>query len=104
VLKVEKMLEFFMKAQSSFLASLAKFSYVSQRVFLYLIYQGFCGREEEDREDTKQQEEDDKYLDGDGCGMGDGQGEQNVSNEIEHEEQLEGLKNYESEEEKEQEK
>jgi midasin len=31
--------------------------------------------------------------------MGDGQGENNVSNEIENEEQLEGLKNYESEEE-----
>jgi len=31
--------------------------------------------------------------------MGDGEGQQNVSNEIEHEEQLEGLKNYESEEE-----
>jgi len=32
--------------------------------------------------------------------MGDGKGgEQNISNEIEHEEQLEGLKNYESEEE-----
>ena len=34
--------------------------------------------------------------------MGDGQGENNVSNEIEHEEQLEGLKNYESEEEEKQ--
>lgn len=31
--------------------------------------------------------------------MGDGEGKQNVSKEIEHEEQLEGLKNYESEEE-----
>jgi len=37
--------------------------------------------------------------------MGDGQGgEQNVSNQIEHEEQLEGLKNYESDEEKKEEK
>ena len=31
--------------------------------------------------------------------MGDGEGQQNVSNQIENEEQLEGLKNYESEEE-----
>jgi midasin len=82
------------------MASLSKFSYVSQRVFLYLIYQGFCGKEEKDEEDDEDQKNaDDKYLDGDDCGMGDGQGENNVSNEIEHEEQLEGLKNYESEEE-----
>ena len=64
---------------------------------MYLIFQGFCGLDNEDQEDEKQQEADDQYLDG--CGMGDGQGENNVSNEIEHQEQLEGLKNYESDEE-----
>lgn len=33
-------------------------------------------------------------------GMGDGKGgKENISNQIEHEEQVEGLKNYESEEE-----
>jgi len=34
------------------LNSLSKLSYCSQRVFLYLIYQGFCG-EEDDSEDEK---------------------------------------------------
>jgi len=29
--------------QTEFVQSLCKFSYLSQRVFLYLIYQGFCG-------------------------------------------------------------
>lgn len=27
---------------------MAKFSYLALRVFLYLIFQGFCGKEEED--------------------------------------------------------
>eukprot|EP00347_Sterkiella_histriomuscorum_P024492 403330924 len=72
------------------------------RIFIYLIYEGFCGQEEQDDDQNKQdQEEDDKYFEQDGCGMGDGNGgEQNVSNQIEHEEQLEGLKNYDSDEEK----
>jgi len=87
---------FIVKTQAEYLTSLCKFSYVSQRIFLYLIYQGFCG-EDENKDDKEQDQDDDKYLDGDGCGMGDGKGENNVSNEIEHEEQLEGLKNYESE-------
>jgi len=99
VLKVQSVLDFFVRAQSSYLVSLCKFSYLTQRVFLYLIYQGFCGQDDQDQEDEQQREADEKYLDGDGCGMGDGQGQNNVSNEIEHEEQLEGLKNYESEEE-----
>lgn len=97
--KVHGLLDFAMRAQGSYLASLCKFSYLTQRVFLYLIYQGFCGQDDQDHDNQKQNEEDDKYLDGDGCGMGDGEGNQNVSNEIEHEEQLEGLKNYESEDE-----
>lgn len=31
--------------------SLAKFSFISQRVFIYLIFEGFCG--EDDKEDEK---------------------------------------------------
>ena len=98
--RVFNLLGFFLKTQAEFLASMCKFSYVTQRIFLYLIYQGFCGKDEQnDEEQQAEQDQDDKYLDGDGCGMGDGEGQQNVSNEIENEEQLEGLKNYESEEE-----
>jgi len=38
VLKVRSFLEFFLRAQSSYLVSLCKFSYLTQRIFLYLIY------------------------------------------------------------------
>lgn len=72
--KVQGLLDFAMRAQGSYLASLCKFSYLTQRVFLYLIYQGFCGQVDLDHDDQRQNEEDDKYFDGDGCGMGDGQG------------------------------
>lgn len=41
-------------------------------------------------------------LDQDGMGMGDGRGEENVADQIENEEQLEGLKNYESDQEQQQ--
>jgi len=83
--------------------SLAKLSFITQRIFIYLIFEGFCG--EEDKEDENKQDqdqEDDKFFENDGMGMGDGKGgKENVSNQIEHEEQVEGLKNYESEDEKE---
>jgi len=95
--KLHSLLTFIIQSQCAYLASLCKFSYVSQRVFVYLIYQGFCGHDEQDQDEGEDQAADDRYLDG--CGMGDGQGDNNVSNEIEHEEQLEGLKQYESEEE-----
>lgn len=51
--KVKGLLEFAMRAQGSYLASLCKFSYLTQRVFLYLIYQGFCGQEDQDHDDQK---------------------------------------------------
>lgn len=35
------------------LQQMSKFSYVTQRVFLYLIYQGFCGLEEPDDPDEQ---------------------------------------------------
>ena len=91
-------LEYSIDLQAQYIQTLCKFSYLTQRVFLYLIYQGFCGQEEEGDPEVEppsdlEQEE--------GCGLGDGQGgEQNITDQIEHEEQLEGLKNYESEEEK----
>jgi len=66
------------------LASLCKFSYITQRIFVYLIYQGFCGQEDQNNDDNQQ--EDDNQFDMEGCGMGDGKGNKNVSNEIEHEE------------------
>jgi hypothetical protein len=83
------------------LRSLAKFSFITQRIFIYLIFEGFCGEEDkEDEENKENDDQDDKYFENDGMGMGDGKGgKENISNQIEHEEQVEGLKNYESEEE-----
>jgi len=82
-----------------YLRSMAKLAYIAQRIFIYLIFEGFCGLDdkEEDQKQQEQEQEDDKYLEG-GMGMGDaeGGGKENVSKEIEHEEQVEGLKNYES--------
>jgi midasin len=47
-LKVEQLLSFFLHAQAEYLTSLCKFSYVTQRIFLYLIYQGFCGKDDKE--------------------------------------------------------
>jgi|LauGreDrversion4_2_1035121.scaffolds.fasta_scaffold239387_2 midasin (ATPase involved in ribosome maturation) len=82
-----------------YLRSLAKMSFITQRIFIYLIYEGFCGEEDKEEEQNKEQDDDEKMFENDGMGMGDGKGgKENVSKEIEHEEQVEGLKNYESDE------
>jgi hypothetical protein len=100
--RVAGLSRFIMENSYIFLRSLAKFAFISQRIFIYLIFEGFCGVDdkEEDQKQQEQEQEDEKFLDG--MGMGDGKGgQENVSKEIEHEEQLEGLKNYESDQEKE---
>ena len=104
VQRVSGLLRFIMENSYIYLRSLAKLAFISQRIFIYLIFEGFCGEDdkEEDQKQQEQEQEDEKYLDG--MGMGDGKGgKENVSKEIEHEEQLEGLKNYESDQEKEKE-
>lgn len=99
--RVTGLVQFVLENQYLYMRSLAKFSFISQRIFIYLIFEGFCGQDDKEEEDNKDQQEDDKYFENDGMGMGDGKGgKENVSNQIENEEQVEGLKNYESEEEK----
>ena len=39
--------------QSEYLNGLCRLSYLSQRVFIYLIYQGFCGVAEKDDPDVE---------------------------------------------------
>jgi len=51
-----------------------------------LIHNGFCGQESEDEENKEQEEEDNKYFEDDGCGMGEGKGQENVSDQIQDEE------------------
>jgi len=75
-------------------------SYLTQKVFIFLIHNGFCGQDDKDDEENKEQEEEDnKFFEQDGCGMGDGKGQENVSKEIEDEEQLEGLQEFDSDQE-----
>ena len=77
-----------------------KLGYLSQRVFIHLIYQGFCGQEDKDDPDVEPPSDLEAEGEQDGCGLGDGKGgKDNITDQIEHEEQLEGLKNYESEQE-----
>ena len=83
--RFQHLYKFIIKSQFTYLSSLCKFSYVSQRIFLYLIYNGFCGKEEAPP-DNEEQAADDKFFEASGCGMGEGKGEENVSGEIEHEE------------------
>lgn len=87
--KISGLIRFVLENQYLFMRSLAKFSFISQRIFIYLIFEGFCGEDDKEEEDNKQQQdqEDDKYFENDGMGMGDGKGgKENVSKEIEHEE------------------
>jgi hypothetical protein len=79
--RVAGLVKFIMENLYLYLRSLAKFSFISQRIFIYLIYEGFCGEEDKEEEENKeQQEEDDKYFENDGMGMGDGKGgKENVS-------------------------
>ena len=37
----------------TYLTSMFKFGYLSQRVFIHLIYQGFCGQEDKDDPDVE---------------------------------------------------
>ena len=41
--KVKSFLSHLCAVENTYLDSMAKFAYLTQRVFLYLIYQGFCG-------------------------------------------------------------
>ena len=90
--KLVETLEHLTSQQKSYVESVSKLGFLSMRVFLYLLFQGFCGKEDPEDPDVDTPEE----LEEDGMGMGDGAGgaEQNVTDQIEHQEQLEGLKDY----------
>ena len=52
--KVACLLGEIVKRYSIFLVSMCKFSYISQRIFIYLIYQGFCGKDDSKTEEEKE--------------------------------------------------
>lgn len=80
--------------------SVAKLDFVLIRIFRNLFQHGFCRTEDKDGGegggDGKMQFQDDV----DGTGMGEGEGKKDVSNEIEDEEQLLGLKGEQQQEDK----
>ena len=57
VKRVTGLVKFIMENLYLYLRSLAKFSFISQRIFIYLIYEGFCGEEDKEEEDNKEQQE-----------------------------------------------
>lgn len=72
--------------------SMCKLLYIILSLFIHLTYNGFCGEEDQEHEGDDEDDKDGKFEFNDGTGMGEGKGMQNVSDQIEHEEQLEGLK------------
>ena len=93
---------FLARAATFYLQSSAKLCLASMRAFACLITSGLCGEEEE--EDGNDEGEEDDGMVVDGTGMGEGRGNENVSKQIEHEEQLEGLKDDQPDEQKQEKK
>ncbi|KAJ9113860.1 hypothetical protein QFC19_000053 [Naganishia cerealis] len=79
--------------------ALYKLDYVLVRTFTALSLKGFCKPQEADDEKGAGQE---GQMEMDGTGLGSGSGENNVSNEIEDESQVEGLRGEKEEEEEDQ--
>jgi len=84
-----------------FYRSLSKFEYVKLRLFRVLIAKGFCSDDVEDGGDADGDAGDGKMNfedDVEGTGMGEGDGKEDVTDQIENEEQLLGLKGDEEKE------
>ena len=80
--------------QVQFVKSSFKLSYVLCRVVLSLAQKGFCKPAELDEESTGDAEQGDEVLDG--AGLGHGTGSKNVSDQIQDESQVEGLRDEET--------
>lgn len=82
-------LDRYLTSHAAWSKALYKLDYVLVRTFTTLSSKGFCKPEEADNQQGSGQE---GQMQMDGTGLGSGSGEQNVSNEIEDESQVEGLK------------
>jgi len=76
--KLMTFMKFIIDSQLAVMHSLSKFSYCSQRVFLYLIYQNFCGQEDESDDENEGEGKGEKEADGQGIGDGKG-GRENIT-------------------------
>lgn len=85
-----------------FYRSAAKLEYIKLRIFRILVAKGYCAdntKESEDDDDAEGDINDMKFEDdADGTGMGEGIGSEDVTDQIENEEQLLGLKGDEEKE------
>ena len=71
------------------LKAFSKLTYICSSVFIGLCKDGYCVPPELDE---RHQDENGTFQDNDGVGMGEGEGAKDVSDKIENEEQVEGLK------------
>ena len=84
-----------------FYRSLSKLEYVKLRLFRVLVAKGFCSDDVEDGGDAEGDTSDGRMNfedDVEGTGMGEGEGKEDVTDQIENEEQLLGLKGDEEKE------
>lgn len=77
--------------------SLNKFTYINIRIFRNLLVKGICSNPVEDKEDDDTQQSSEelqkmRFEEQDGTGMGEGEGGNDVTDQIENEDQLAGLK------------
>ena len=74
------------------LYSLNRLQYMVSNVVYNIIYKGFCKVDNQDENNDDNKSDDNDYDFTDGTGIGEGKGKENVSKEIEFEEQVLGLK------------
>jgi len=82
-----------LREQQILYANAAKFNYVLSRIFRVLVAKGFCSDKTKESENDAGQDGAPTTFEDDveGTGMGDGEGKQDVTDQIENEEQLLGL-------------
>ena len=80
---------------AKFLKSFGKLSSLISLILTNLFYKGFChAKPENGPQDNQENDENTEFIEG--TGIGEGQGQENISKEIEYEEQVLGTKNEEN--------
>ncbi|GKY98789.1 hypothetical protein MPSEU_000835100 [Mayamaea pseudoterrestris] len=87
----------FLRETISFYRVTAKLQYIILRVFRVLVAKGFCSDDVDEKEPEGEGTDGLNFEEKDGTGMGDGDGKKDVTDQIEDEEQLLGLKGDEEE-------
>ena len=97
IVLIAKFNEFSINYNAKFLKSFSKLSYIISIILSNLFYKGFChARNDKENEKNAENDENTDFIEG--TGIGEGQGQENISKEIEFEEQVLGHKNEKPEE------